>query len=85
MVVYLASRECSLTHRAYAASAGRYSRVFAGYGDGWLSEAGSTPTAEDVAARMEQIDATEGFFVPNSSVDETIMICRQRGVDLSKM
>jgi hypothetical protein len=59
--------------------------VFAGYADGWLSEAGSTPSAEDVATRIAQIDATDGFFVPNSSVEETIAVCRQRGVDLSKM
>lgn len=85
LVVYLASRECDLTHRAIAACAGRYSRVFAGYSDGWLSEAGTTPNAEDIATRIAQIDATDGFFVPNSSVDETITICRQRGVDLSKM
>ena len=46
---------------------------------------GSTPSAEDVAARIAQIDATDGFFVLNSSVDETITVCRQRGIDLSKM
>jgi NAD(P)-dependent dehydrogenase (short-subunit alcohol dehydrogenase family) len=85
LVVYLASRECDLTHRAIAACAGRYSRVFAGYADGWLSAAGTTPSAEDVATRIAQINATDGFFVPESSVDETIAVCRQRGVDLSKM
>jgi NAD(P)-dependent dehydrogenase (short-subunit alcohol dehydrogenase family) len=85
LVVYLASRECDLTHRAIAACAGRYSRVFAGYADGWLSAAGTTPSVEDVAARIAQINATDGFFVPESSVDETIAVCRQRGVDLSKM
>jgi NAD(P)-dependent dehydrogenase (short-subunit alcohol dehydrogenase family) len=85
LVVYLASRECDLTHRAIAACAGRYSRVFSGYADGWLSEAGTTPSAEDVAAFIAQINATDGFFVPNSSVDETIAVCRQRGVDLSNM
>jgi len=85
LVTYLASRECSLTNRAFAAAAGRYSRVFSGYGEGWLSEAGSTPGAENIAERIAQIDATDGFFVPNSSVDETITVCRQRGVDISKM
>ena len=84
LVVYLASRDCTLSHRAIAACAGRYSRVFAGYGDGWLSEAGSMPSAEDVAARVAKIDSTDGFFVPESSVDETIAVCRQRGIDLSK-
>ncbi len=85
LVTYLASRECNLSHRAFAAAAGRYSRVFSGYGDGWLSEAGTTPSAEDVAGRIAQIDATDGFFVPSSSTEETITVCRQRGVDLSQM
>jgi NAD(P)-dependent dehydrogenase (short-subunit alcohol dehydrogenase family) len=85
LVTYLASRNCEVTNRAFASAAGRYSRVFSGYGEGWLSEAGTNPSAEDVAARIAQIDATDGFFVPESSVDETITVCRQRGVDLSKM
>jgi hypothetical protein len=85
LVVYLASRACTLTHRAIAANAGRYSRVFAGYGEGWLSESGSTPVAEDLAARVAQLDTTDGFFVPESSVDETLAVCRQRGIDLTQM
>jgi NAD(P)-dependent dehydrogenase (short-subunit alcohol dehydrogenase family) len=85
LVIYLASRECTLSHRAIAACAGRYSRVFAGYGGGWLSEAGSTPSAEDLVERVAQLDSTDGFFVPESSVDETIAVCRQRGIDLSQM
>jgi NAD(P)-dependent dehydrogenase (short-subunit alcohol dehydrogenase family) len=85
LVTYLASRDCSLTHRAIAACAGRYSRVFAGYSDGWLSEAGTDPLAEDIAAHIAQIDATDGFCVPNSSVEETIMVCQQRGIDLTRM
>jgi NAD(P)-dependent dehydrogenase (short-subunit alcohol dehydrogenase family) len=85
LVIYLASRECTLSHRAIAACAGRYSRVFAGYGDGWLSEAGSTPSAEDLAERVARLDSTDGFFVPESSLDETIAVCRQRGIDLSQM
>ncbi|SFG46897.1 NAD(P)-dependent dehydrogenase, short-chain alcohol dehydrogenase family [Novosphingobium sp. CF614] len=85
LVVFLASRDCALNHRAIAACAGRYSRVFSGYGEGWLSEAGSTPSAEDMAARIAQLDSTDGFFVPESSVDETIAVCRQRGIDLSQM
>ncbi|SFF98997.1 NAD(P)-dependent dehydrogenase, short-chain alcohol dehydrogenase family [Novosphingobium sp. CF614] len=85
LVIYLASRDCVLNHRAIAACAGRYSRVFAGYGDGWLADAGSTPSAEDLAERVTRIDGTDGFFVPESSVDETIAVCRQRGIDLSQM
>jgi hypothetical protein len=38
-----------------------------------------------LAARIAQIDATDGFFVRNSSVNEVIAVCRQRGIDLTKM
>jgi hypothetical protein len=80
LVVYLASRDCTLNHRAIAACAGRYSRKFAGYGGGWLSEG-----AEDVAAQVALLDSTDDFFVPESSVNETIAVCRQRAIDLSQM
>ncbi|WP_093453076.1 SDR family NAD(P)-dependent oxidoreductase [Sphingomonas sp. YR710] len=85
LVIYLGSRECTLTHRAVAACAGRYSRVFTGYAEGWLSEQGSTPSPEDLAERIARLETTDGFFVPESSADETITVCQQRGVDLRQM
>jgi NAD(P)-dependent dehydrogenase (short-subunit alcohol dehydrogenase family) len=85
LAVFLASRECTFTHRAIAACAGRYSRVFAGYGEGWLSPQGSSPTADDLAERIALLESTEDFFVPESSVDETATVCRQRGIDLAQM
>jgi hypothetical protein len=82
--VFLASRECTFSHRAIAACAGRYSRVFTGYGEGWLSPQGSSPTADDLAERMALLETTDNFFVPESSIDETIAVCRQRGIDLAR-
>jgi NAD(P)-dependent dehydrogenase (short-subunit alcohol dehydrogenase family) len=80
LVVYLASRDCTFTHRAYSACAGRYARVFVGLGDGWLADADGTPAAEDIAARLDQISSTEPFVVPGSIVDEVLEVCDRRGV-----
>ena len=37
MVVYLASRACTITHQNYSACAGRFARVFVGLGEGWVA------------------------------------------------
>lgn len=80
LVTFLASRNCTFTHRSYSACAGRYARVFVGLGDGWLAESGHTPSAEDIAERLEQISATEPFLIPASIVDEVLEVCDRRGV-----
>src|SRR5215467_13560738 len=80
MVVFLASRACNLTHQSYSAGAGRYARVFAGLAEGWLAERGSNPTADDVAAHLSQISATEPFVVPASIFDEVLGICSRLGI-----
>jgi NAD(P)-dependent dehydrogenase (short-subunit alcohol dehydrogenase family) len=80
IVVFLASRACALTHHHYSAGAGRYARVFIGLGKGWLAEPGSEPTADDVAAHLAEISATEPFSVPASIFDEVAEICARRGI-----
>ena len=82
IVVFLASRACEFTHQNYSAGAGRYARVFIGLGKGWLAEAGSEPTADDIAAHLAQVSATEPFIVPSSIVDEVVEICARRGITL---
>lgn len=82
MVTFLASRACTLSHHNYSAGAGRYARVFAGLGEGWVSPEGSEPTAEDIEAHLDEISATDPYTVPMSIVDEVIKICAQRGIDL---
>ena len=52
IVVYLASRACELTHHSFSACAGRFARVFVGLGDGWVSEPGGAPTADDIAEHL---------------------------------
>jgi hypothetical protein len=82
MVTYLASRACTFTHRNYSAGAGRFARVFAGLGEGWIAPSDAVPTAEDVEAHVDEVSATEPFTVPGSIVDEVLAICAQRGIKL---
>ena len=80
MVVYLASRACRASHQDYSAAAGRYARVFTAVGEGWLSEAGSRPTADDIAQHFEAMSATGSFYAPFSASEEAAEICARRGV-----
>ena len=80
IVVFLASRACNLTHQSYSAGAGRYARVFAGLAEGWLAERGSNPTADDVAAHLAEVSATEPFTIPASIFDEIFDICGRLGI-----
>lgn len=80
IVVFLASRACGVSHRAYSACAGRFARVFVGLGQGWLAERGSAPEVEDVEAHLAEIDGTEGFTVPASIFDEVAEICSRLGI-----
>lgn len=80
LVTFLASRACTFTHRSYSACAGRYARVFVGLGHGWLAESAGTPSAEDIADRLDQISATDRFLVPTSIVDEVLEVCDRRGI-----
>jgi hypothetical protein len=77
IVVFLASRVCEFTHQNYSACAGRFARVFVGLGEGWLAEPGSSPTADDIAAHLSEVTATEPFTVPNSIFEEVFDICRR--------
>lgn len=80
MVVYLASRDCESTHHNYSACAGRFARVFVGLGEGWLAEPDSQPTADDVAAHLSEVSATEPFTIPGSIFEEVFAVCERLGV-----
>jgi NAD(P)-dependent dehydrogenase (short-subunit alcohol dehydrogenase family) len=80
IVVFLASRACEFSHQNYSACAGRFARVFVGLGQGWLAEAGSNPTADDIAAHLSEVSATEPFTVPDSIFEEVFGVCAQLGV-----
>jgi NAD(P)-dependent dehydrogenase (short-subunit alcohol dehydrogenase family) len=80
IVVFLASRSCEFSHHNYSACAGRFARVFVGLGEGWLAEPGSNPTADDVAAHLANVSATEPFTVPMSIFDEVLGVCDRLGI-----
>jgi NAD(P)-dependent dehydrogenase (short-subunit alcohol dehydrogenase family) len=80
MVVFLASRACEFTHHNYSACAGRFARVFVGLGDGWLAEPDSEPTADDIAAHLSEVSATEPFTVPMSIFEEVFGVCDRLGI-----
>lgn len=80
IVVFLASRSCQFTHHNYSAGAGRYARVFVGLAEGWLAEPGRKPTADDIAAHLAEVSATEPFAVPTSIFDEVAGICARLGI-----
>jgi NAD(P)-dependent dehydrogenase (short-subunit alcohol dehydrogenase family) len=80
IVVFLASRACEFSHQNYSACAGRFARVFVGLGQGWLAEADSNPTADDIAAHLSEVSATEPFTVPDSIFEEVFGVCARLGV-----
>jgi NAD(P)-dependent dehydrogenase (short-subunit alcohol dehydrogenase family) len=80
IVIFLASRACQFSHHTYSACAGRFARVFVGLGHGWLAKSGSSLTADDIAAHLTDVSATEPFTVPMSIFDEVLGICERLGI-----
>jgi len=80
MVIFLASRACQFTHHNYSACAGRFARVFVGLGPGWIADAGSRPSADDIAGHLAELSATEPFIVPTSIFDEVADTCERLGI-----
>jgi hypothetical protein len=56
--------------------------VFVGLAQGWLADPGSQPTAEDIAANLADVSATQPFTIPMSIEDEVIAICERVGVTI---
>jgi NAD(P)-dependent dehydrogenase (short-subunit alcohol dehydrogenase family) len=79
-VVYLASRDCAVTHHVYSALAGRFARVFAGLADGWTADPDSPVMAEDFANHLAEISATDPYFVPSSIFEEIGQLVERRGL-----
>jgi NAD(P)-dependent dehydrogenase (short-subunit alcohol dehydrogenase family) len=76
LVVFLASRDCTLTHRNFSACAGRYARVFTGCGEGWVAGKGTIATADDILAHLDKVAATDPYIVPGSLIDEMSDVAR---------
>ncbi|HEY6533119.1 MAG TPA: SDR family NAD(P)-dependent oxidoreductase [Acidimicrobiales bacterium] len=77
MVVYLASRDCTRNKHLYSAAGGRYARVFIGLGEGWLADRGTTPSTDDIAAHLDEIDDLDGFTIPATSSDEIVGLLKR--------
>jgi hypothetical protein len=69
VVAYLASRQCTQTHRVFSAFRGRVAALQIGVTRGWFSADGAF-AAEDVAANLDQILNPAGILVPDSIFDE---------------
>jgi NAD(P)-dependent dehydrogenase (short-subunit alcohol dehydrogenase family) len=82
IVVYLASRSCSVTHHNYSACAGRFARAFVGLADGWVAPPGRPPSADDIADSWALVSGTEPSSIPTSIFDEVAQICARLGIDL---
>jgi NAD(P)-dependent dehydrogenase (short-subunit alcohol dehydrogenase family) len=82
IVIFLASRDCELSHQNYSAGAGRFARVFVGLAQGWLADPGSQPTAEDIASNLAAVSATQPFTIPMSIEEEVMEICKRVGVTI---
>lgn len=80
IVTYLASRSCELSHQNYSAGTGHFARVFIGLAEGWSAPRGTVPRAEDIAAHLDEVSATERFTVPGSIFDEVFAMCERLGV-----
>lgn len=80
LVVYLASRECSVSGQVFSAAGGRYARVFTGLGRGWVATAGSH-TAEAIRDHFGEIADPSDYFIPESTAAEIDAVMRQINVD----
>jgi len=82
IVVFLASRECEVTHHSFSACAGRFSRVFVGQARGWVAARAANPSADDIAAHWAEVTAQEPYSVPDSIFDEVAETCSIVGIPL---
>jgi NAD(P)-dependent dehydrogenase (short-subunit alcohol dehydrogenase family) len=82
IVVYLASRSCTLTHEVFSACAGRFARVFVGLAEGWVAERGTSPAVEDIAAHLDEIREPEPYAIPTSIIDEVAQILDRLQISL---
>lgn len=74
LAMYLCSRECAVTHEIFSVGAGRYARAFVGVSDGWFSGKGTIPTAEEVAAHLDEVRDLGQYIVPDNANGELAVL-----------
>jgi len=70
LVVYLASRECSVSGQVFSVGCGQVARVFVGRAPGWYAPDLEVTTPEAVAAHLADACGLDGFEVPVTALDE---------------
>lgn len=70
LVIYLASERCATTQTLYSAVGGRYALVFAGVTRGWMSPLDRPASAEEVAARLDDIEDMTHFIRSRGTLDD---------------
>ena len=77
LVVYLASRNCTESHRVFSVGAGHVARVFVAATRGWHAPDPNASTPEEVAVHLEEAcDLTE-FAIPESMNDASRFVARR--------
>lgn len=80
LVAYLGSDGCAVTGEVYSALAGRYARTFVGLTPGWTADDPYAVTADDIAANLDAIRSTDGFWIPQTIGEEMTQVAdRLRG------
>ena len=74
MVIYLASRACTVSGEAFSAGGNRFGRVFIAVADGWINPGEGCASAEDIAAHMPEIEDLKSYAIPPTSLDELSVI-----------
>ncbi len=74
LVVFLASRACSVTSETYSAGFGRYARVFVGETRGWVAEDFAGVSADDISEHLDEIRDREVYAVPANIYEEVEFI-----------
>lgn len=74
LVLYLVSEACQSTHGSYSAVAGRYSQVFIGDTDGWMSKEATPTSPEEVAARWSEICDRSVYGTPHTVYEEAQLV-----------
>lgn len=83
LAVYLVSEQCQSTHGIFSQNSGRYAKVRICAADGWVAPLGVMPTAEDIAARFDQICDGAIHHEPLTVYDEFTAVAeaaRRQGV-----
>jgi hypothetical protein len=79
LVLYLASRECELTGRIFAAGCGRVADVFIGAARGWYAADRTRSSVEEVAAHIADASDRSDYVTFSSALEEIRLIGEQPG------